>query len=478
MSKEKLDGKGASRVEEGLPEPPPGWDRCHAYLPQKKRFCRQCPTVINTDGTPNYCGNHTLTGRIPCPLDPSHHIDANEVDKHLLICPVATNAKQQSEQSHFIFNLNAGGFGVLEEGASLGPRPSASRFAECILRLHQKIFAGVDVDDVSNITLDDIQSALPMEDLSDQEGGIHQAVADYHIRSGGPKHIRQQASLVGHLRRLPEAPILVEVGAGRGMTGLIAAGVQRRNHLVLLERSGCRSKADTVLRKAKNLHKEDQTYMDLTSVQWSRVQCDLAHAHMPTILKDNQQSVTILAKHLCGVGTDFALKSLEPLKGRVASCIFATCCHGVCNWSDYVGRSFLRRAMVDTGGLACFGSEEFELMRQWSAGTVQHLPDDEGHGTEREPKKLRIEATEADRQVPGHAIGHVVSSLKLKCGVPGLGRVCQRLIDYGRSRYLQDEILGNDAGQVRLLHYVSPETTPQNAMIVGSKRPAPPPTKM
>ena len=144
---------------------------------------------------------------------------------------------------------------------------------------------------VTVLTQEEIESALPLHDYSarELELGLAEAMESYHIRSGGPKHLHQQASLVGHLRRLGALPprgtgkdnnnkqeetvaemaatqrpsstkkprtssphTFFEMGAGRGMLGLVAAGVSavttQPTHLVLVERSGSRSKADTVLR--------------------------------------------------------------------------------------------------------------------------------------------------------------------------------------------------------------------------------------
>ena len=84
-------------------------------------------------------------------------------------------------------------------------------------------------------------------------------------------------------------------------------------------------------------------------------------------IQEGRQIVAI-AKHLCGVGTDLALKSLEPIKEHLHSCLLLTCCHGVCNWQGYVGRDYLHSVMT-IGSEAQFGKREFDLLCKWSAGT-------------------------------------------------------------------------------------------------------------
>jgi Methyltransferase TRM13 len=83
------------------------------------------------------------------------------------------------------------------------------------------------------------------------------------------------------------------MGAGRGMLGLAAAGVANDNiknqqnvQLIMMERTGSRSKTDNAFRKVPK--DADTSCMKLDGVQWSRCSCDLAHIHLPTLL-DQQQ---------------------------------------------------------------------------------------------------------------------------------------------------------------------------------------------
>jgi hypothetical protein len=65
-------------------------------------------------------------------------------------------------------------------------------------------------------------------------------------------------------------------------------------------------------------------------------------------------------------------------------------------------------------------------------------------------------------------ISAIVRSLKLTCGVQGLGRACQRLIDHGRSEYLRNRIfVDQESASIDLCHYVPPEVTPQNAALIA-----------
>jgi hypothetical protein len=73
------------------------------------------------------------------------------------------------------------------------------------------------------------------------------------------------------------------------------------------------------------------------------------------------------------------------------------------------------------------------------------------------------------------AVSRIVEELKLQCGVQGLGRVCQRLFDYGRLEYMRCVLYANvnveeDKRVVSdLCYYVPPEITPQNAVLMAAR---------
>jgi len=238
-----------------------------------------------------------------------------------------------------------------------------------------------------------------------------------------------------------------------------------------------------------------------------------------------------------GVGTDLALKSLEPVREKISGCVMATCCHGACNWEDYVGRDNLRSVMTasaaaaatdddadkdcirvgggggggggfyndDDDALETFGRDEFLLLRRWSSGAVntrhrakeeemisqvagvvngadasismeQRNNGDNEHESGADPEHLAKSSRTPGKDVHGDldtdavsGITSVVSALKLRCGPVGLGRACQRLIDYGRREYIARHLAGRRVGsKVELLSYVPLEQTLQNTALVAS----------
>ena len=519
------------------PVVPDEWDRCHVYLPNKHRFCRQ----ERRDGSV-YCGNHQhllseghetnpihcKRKRIRCPIDQSHYIFEDSVDKHCKVCPLANKRRKQAEQPYYHENLNAGGHGDLGEfehslDDKVGNRQpeskrksttmtleDAQKLALRLLHVHHLVFPSSDHNKdtlaANSVSWCNLHDAISMEDLSDPDlkAGIVEAFRAHHAKAGGDRHVRQLASLVGHLRKLKVLPrepsplaskgelpavTFLEMGAGRGMLGLTAAGVAAASgiptELVMVERTGARSKADKVFRTIDTKN-ESRSYMKLDTVKWSRIECDLAHVSLPKVLEASdrnqcdQKHVVIIAKHLCGAGTDLALKSMESIQGRVHSCLMATCCHGLCDWKLYVGRDSLRKLM--TTDTVRFGPEHFEVMRQWCAASVAcptKKTDDSQQEVLTDPSGCSriLEEDEADHPIVALemeastriSISTVVSALELKCGIEGLGRVCQRLIDYGRLQYLSENIFKDTLDSSGLCHYVPHEVSPQNACIFGRK---------
>ena len=312
---------------------------------------------------------------------------------------------------------------------------------------------------------------------------------------------------------------VLEMGAGRGILGLLVTGILlAKNRLndktavkfVMVERSGTRQKADSVLRSTATAKKEEEngsstalpclSYMSLFHhegrLTWERIPCDLAHVHVPTVLRQlppeqepneegedeqtsnnlastRQQRILVVAKHLCGAGTDLALRSLRDVRD-IHACLFATCCHGVCSWNDYVGQDVLRREFQDTP----FGAEEFELLRRWSTGAIHSNPCREAScetdDTNDHPKQEEEEGGASEHKPVKENgedllnVNSIVESLQLKCGAQGLGRACQRLLDYGRCEYMREVVFHNEPSvQVEMLHYVSPNVTLQNTVLLG-----------
>ena len=513
--------------------------------------------------------------RVPCPIDPSHLIFEGSMSKHILICPAVKRRQDLAGKEYFREGINLGGFGSMgsaassdggsESGGTVAESEEAKRLAYAVLRVFHRLFLSGGDNGASkhclaltdrqlqSISESDIYDALPENDLSwveeeeeeetcivapppssaeeeeargggdDHEeanrtrsrpGRLTSTIARHRVSAGGPRHLRQIASILGHARReglisttktktttttTNEAgttaetadatyPLIVEMGAGRGMTGLVVAGAMaassslssksssRRVSLCLVERSGTRRKAETRVRTAEGYSARDCLRLDLVDI--TRVKCDLADVDMPRALESQLRRspvdfsrTVVIAKHLCGVGTDLAIMSIRNLGGSIDGCVMATCCHGLCSWNDYVGRDCLLALFQgdESGGLEAFGEGQFNTLKRWTSAAVS---------VERPPASSSSSSSgnnDNDTRESHYAGGHAEEGLRsnifalskelgLACGGKGLGRACQRLIDYGRCEYLRGR-----GFTVKLCHYVPRVVTPQNALIVASR---------
>ncbi|KAL9190192.1 hypothetical protein ACHAXT_007403 [Thalassiosira profunda] len=452
--------------------------------------------------------------RVPCPVDPSHFIFESAIEKHVLVCPAAVQKREVEGKAYYSEGINLGGFGELGTvGADddMCDLEEAKKLALEILRVFRGVFlapggnafnAGSTQsksEQLQSITEQEIYDALPEVDLSTTEEGMEaamcsvdakggkltDAIARHKVKAGGPRHLQQIASILGHVRQnelIPASaceagskPLVIEMGAGRGMTGLVVAGATAvsagRVMLCLVEKAGTRRKAETKARIAayRGDHaKEECLRLDLVGID--RVKCDLAHVDMSKALHpSNSAKRVVVAKHLCGAGTDLALKSLRNLDA-IDGCVMATCCHGLCTWTEYVGRDCFQRLFG-----SCFGEREFNLMKRWAPASV--LNDSSKYARRNSDEEVQEEHSDRiaeDLKGRYPSIAAVVNEAGLSCGVRGLGRACQRLIDYGRCEYMQNQLFGasSEAGEcmaVKMLHYVSRDVTPQNALLVASK---------
>ncbi|KAL3823635.1 hypothetical protein ACHAXA_005616 [Cyclostephanos tholiformis] len=481
--------------------------------------------------------NRHRGNRIPCPIDPSHLIFEGMTSKHVLICPAVKRKQELIDEKYFYEGINLGGYGDMGDSSSVSGSHSTTpeseevkKLAYAILRVFHHVFlseSGASEQrtladrQLKLISENDIYSALSETDLSRAEedtccvapiqspeevhagdnktiekkelGRLTSTITKHRVNAGGPRHLRQIASILGHARReglisTTEAgkaktmsnPLIVEMGAGRGMTGLVIAGAMAasfdddtstRVSLCLVERSGTRRKAETRVRTAEGYSTEDCLRLDRVDI--TRVKCDLADVDMSKALEFQLGSVdfsktVMIAKHLCGVGTDLAIRSIRNLVS-IDGCVMATCCHGLCLWNDYVGRDCLLSLFRGkSGGLTAFGEDQFNVMKRWASAAVseERLPASGVGSTINDNNKTKENYCVGQVEDKGlHSNVFALSEeFGLSCGGKGLGRACQRLIDYGRCEYMKGR-----GFRVKLVHYVPSDVTPQNALIVATK---------
>lgn len=361
--------KKPTKEPEPIPPLPENWDRCQVYIRRKRRYCRQtiCPTVpesLTGKIAPIYCGNHSdlylsicppaddngndskrprlndaplddkgsKWKRIKCPIDPTHTIYEHKLQKHLKICPKAKQIAKERSQVYYRENINKGGMGSIqdpingtEEATYEEPTTEfgvllAKRIlnAYCDLFLHGTNYTSQSSNELYN--------AIPLKDhyASESKRGLEEDLDKCRIKIGGTKHMQQIGSMVGHTRASnllnASTQTVLEMGAGRGTTGFVVASTLSKEtgkdvNLVMVEKSGSRSNADTIIRRGekeklagKDSKDATRRYLNERGLKVDRIKCDLAHVYLPSVCslaKDEDNSkpdILVVAKHLCGAG--------------------------------------------------------------------------------------------------------------------------------------------------------------------------------
>ncbi|XP_019711416.1 tRNA:m(4)X modification enzyme TRM13 homolog isoform X3 [Hippocampus comes] len=422
--------------------------KCAFFVEKKKRFCK----MVVAKGR-EFCGEHANNvseeggggggGRIVCPLDPKHTVNRNKLEAHLKKC----NSRDKAKPAYYAEDINAGS--PVPSQHSLQQVTLCERSAAQLQQLLDK--------------LDSASKGLPREP---EERVLSHAV--FREEADNPKngdsarkHLKQQASILGHLEALGllrRGRCFVEFGAGRGKLShwihrALEGHPPERLQMLLVERSSTRFKVDGKHRGG--------------DVEFARLHIDIQHLDLTKVpLLERRLPLVGVGKHLCGAATDLALRCLfrsRPTPGReagrppkrlkaeaahpggVAGLALALCCHHRCEWRHYVGRRFFS----DLG----LGPAEFSAfcrMSSWATCGVRAAP--RAAGAE--------EASDGGLPSPSER--------------ERIGRRCKLLLDAGRVEFLRAE--GFDA---RLTRYVGAGVTPENVLLTAAPRPpSSPPSRL
>jgi tRNA:m4X modification enzyme len=201
-------------------------------------------------------------------------------------------------------------------------------------------------------------------------------------------------------------------------------------------------------------------------------------------LSRNPQSgkkVVIVAKHLCGVATDMAIRSLSAyrcidstttLSPQARGLAIATCCHHACIWEDYVGQDWLRTA----GG---FSKAEFNVMKIWCgwAHTLRTCIERRNNAMSNAGSNSSANDDDVvdgtNTETAAEPVEHVVDTIKLNAiirpenvsyeDMSRIGLMSKRILDQGRVNFLQ-QYYQFEASQHQ---FCSPSLSPECVVIVG-----------
>ncbi|XP_073499150.1 tRNA:m(4)X modification enzyme TRM13 homolog isoform X4 [Phyllobates terribilis] len=220
---------------------------------------------------------------------------------------------------------------------------------------------------------------------------------------------------------------------------------------------------------------------------FERLHIDIQHLCLDRVpsLVQKRLPVIGIGKHLCGAGTDLALRCLvrsysksdgEPQLKRsrtdteptisvdptdqcnVRGIVIALCCHHRCDWQHYVGTDFFEKLGL---GQREFGL--FQRMSSWATCGARNPSQGEtfsGKGNNEDLEEHDLDQRNNDCNAE--------SEQGLQLSVEErehLGRLCKLLIDRGRVDYL--EKMGYEAN---LEYYTEPEVSLENVILMAAPR--------
>lgn len=470
---------------------------CAFFLKRKQRFCR-----MTVGEGKNYCGEHMIIAgeaesdgrkRITCPLDKKHTVFEDQLSNHLKKC----NQTKKTKVVYYSANINTG---ILNYVFSPDEKVSLKTVSkDKVLQLIEKVkkYHKAQVPVIPHEVLLHSIFQEEMKEMADNPTVL--------------KHLKQQASLIGHMDNLgllKSNTVFMEFGAGRGKLShwlQMAVGNSAENvDYVLIDRANNRYKYDRYHRGKDQGPSFQRLNLDIEHLDLSKVPC---------LLTSNTQKVVAVSKHLCGAATDLTLRCLmetlsrdrksqliegeensadresKRLKlasntGQIKGAVVALCCHHCCSWPQYVGRPFLQSLG--------FTAEDFHLLcclSSWATCGMRlkkHLREnvgmtadqtvkdsdtgfdsynDENHGTKaiseevipqdfKESQGKKEDSQEDDRWSN-------YSLLERE----EIGRQCKRLIDAGRLWYLESRDFC-----ARLALYVNSTVSLENVVLLATPK--------
>lgn len=496
--KRKLDEK--TSVEDLLD----GWTRCQFFLVNKRRLCRMekvngtifCgnhqplssePIVVATENSANEDGATRSSrralkkagrgDRIPCPLDPSHNIYRANLDAHVKICNESKKSMLYSSWPYFCQNCNGG---EASDEAADATLIDADRLVDKLQRIYDSIEAY-------------IPRRLEADDSSAAECSVAEIDAQIRNEIGGGqssfdqlRHVEQDIKIVHHMISagllqvksvVPgDAPVnrdvFLEFGAGKGLLGYAVHFADPSASIGLVERSSNRKKIDKFLTDRQ--------------ASFERYRMDIRHCYLPklplvsaAIDATATRKVAVIAKHLCGVASDMAIRSLCHLEGGPyrKGLALATCCHHACQFDDYVGRDWLVSLGVTRA--------EFNVFKFWSswasldrtAARRKPVASDSAAGdtavgsgaveTAEEPTGAETEDADDEHRQPTHTAGREVPRPKNLdyASLAKIGRQIKRTLDYGRLLFLRDTLR---VSQATMLQYCDEKLSPECILLLAN----------
>ena len=210
--------------------------------------------------------------------------------------------------------------------------------------------------------LDVISKFLPQvqfqEILSSQDYIPGEASVDNHGEEGG-KHVLQEVSIIGHLRRIgalnDETSRAIELGAGTArLSDRLQRSTKARLDHIMIDRqefakSSCRDRHLFARYKKLAETEREEGKEETTAPVIERVVVDIGSLKLEQYFDECNgklgKRTLCMSKHLCGPACDLTLDALSRSVRNSGLCpppptAIATCCHYLCTFDSFSGKDF------------------------------------------------------------------------------------------------------------------------------------------
>ena len=444
--------------------------RCGYYLSKKNRYCTQRVTPPAT-----HCLYHggDKEERVPCPVDPTHTVRAANIDKHVLVCTAAIQAAEREErrnQSAFYVpdvNMPPPPPSPPSLGSIHAAEPDSvvaflSRLEEAYAQARAgnyglDIPASVEVHPAIPVTTEG-SSARHVAQVSslvaamDGEGVVDRDRFLYCEPGAGRGSLcGGVADALGLPPPSAHAPASSSAASTSASSSSASASGPQETLFLLLERESRKLCADRGARADVSVRiLEDIKDVDLLQVP---------------ALAETDRKLVMIAKHLCGGGTDLALNMVlrsQEVVERTAAILIAQCCFGKISTDTFLGHGFLEEL-----GL---GIEYFDWLRvvsEWSTSAPSEPSPGSPEGLPAQEALQVLDDTHITSSLPSP----LPSSFSLKSSdhFPASARHTLSR----KARYLvyvaRGFVLASAGFDVRLIEYVPSSITPQNIALLATR---------
>lgn len=190
--------------------------------------------------------------------------------------------------------------------------------------------------------------------------------------SGGGRHVLQEASILGHLRRInalnKDTAVAIELGAG---TARLSDRLQRVTEAKLKHVLVDRQIFQKGQSRDRAMAARDKTRPNAVT----RVVVDIASFDLNEHCNNTNNTCLCMSKHLCGPACDLAVAAVgRTLPKFRPPCALATCCHYLCTWDSFSGKKFwCSLGLSEDDFAAAAAASQWASLKQPNSPQFSHL---------------------------------------------------------------------------------------------------------